>query len=545
MSTCSARLTRHWQCTPVPKSPGQIAAEQHLLCLPWFHGHYIVLSTRIRFNRWILFGAAFVSQFCVGSLYAWSIYNIPMDTYIFGNPNEEKAVYTFYMACVSLGSAATIVGPWLERNGPKCGLLLGTSCFLVGYMVATISLYFKSIAGVYVGYGVIAGFGIGVNYITPASALIKWFPDMRGTAAGFAVGGFGASSLLWSKVYLPAIDAMGLPTSFLCLGGIMSCIMFACALVMRTPPPGYSVGGLNMHGMTTADPPASPHVNPDDALPSSPHTAIFELEADAHRPHGDLLDEDEDAHQVWLKQIKATSLLDSLFSVDFACIHITLLGNIVLGLVVLSRISSMATTIFHQSKDQAATLVSINGLFTCSGQILVPMLSDVLVRRWHLRPPFARKCIFVGTLVAQLGIVATLPYTLRTENFTVFRVQVWVLLVCYGGAFGTVAAFLTDMFGAHNIGGLHGCVLTAWSLAGLVGGLGFTLHFNHLVNDLHLPLVDAYVENLYWVAGVIVVGLLAVLAVRTSAKDRFAPGYQYSICGTPIVRVGHKNLPPR
>ncbi|KAH9109915.1 hypothetical protein AeMF1_015125, partial [Aphanomyces euteiches] len=248
MAKLKERLLDHWTSHPPVKSPEQIEAEKHLLCVPWFNNRYLT-STAIRFNRWILFGAAFVSQFCCGSLYAWSIYNGPIDAYIYGSPTAGKAVYAFYLACVLVGSSATLVGPWLERHGPKSGLLLGTTCFFVGYVIATISLACKSIIGVYIGYGVVSGFGIGVNYITPASALMKWFPDMRGTAAGFAVGGFGASSLLWSKVYLPAIDAMGLPGSFIFLGSIMSMVMYCCAIVMRTPPPGFTIGGMNMHGV--------------------------------------------------------------------------------------------------------------------------------------------------------------------------------------------------------------------------------------------------------------------------------------------------------
>ncbi|OQR85765.1 Major Facilitator Superfamily (MFS), partial [Thraustotheca clavata] len=182
-------------------------------------------------------------------MYSWSIYNAPIDKYIYGDAKAGYAVNTFYIAVALLGCTAAILGPWLERNGPRRGLFLGVSMFLIGYIIAAISIKAKSIVGVYIGYGFFTGFGLGINYISPVSALQKWFPDMRGTAAGFAVGGFGAGSIVWGKVYIPAINAFGLPGSFIFLGCIMSGVMFTCALVMRTPPPGFTAGGMNIHGV--------------------------------------------------------------------------------------------------------------------------------------------------------------------------------------------------------------------------------------------------------------------------------------------------------
>ncbi|KAF0698382.1 Aste57867_10984 [Aphanomyces stellatus] len=545
MSTIRSCLLRHWTVTPPIKSPQQIQAEKDLFCIPWFGGRFLS-SSLIPFNRWILFGAAFLSQFCCGSLYAWSIYNAPIDTYIYNNPIEGKAVYAFYLACVLVGSAATLVGPWLERHGPQRGLVLGTTCFLMGYVVATVSLSYKSMLGVYLGYGVISGFGIGVNYITPASALIKWFPDMRGTAAGFAVGGFGASSILWSKVYLPAIDTFGLPSSFLFLGCLMSLVMFMCAIVMRTPPPGYTVGGVNIHGVhveTDDDVDCEmqvfpQHVNKDN-LDSLHHVELCTPIAPDLEPVQEMDDTTRvTSHQVWLKQVQSATVLDSLCSVDFVGIHLALFGNIVFGLTIISRLSSMAQTIFHRTPTEASTLVSLNGIFTCTGQIVVPMLSDVLVRTCRVRPPLARKLVFLMASTIQIIIILTLPTVLRHQLYTVFRVQVWLLMICYGGAFGTVAAFLTDMFGAHNIGALHGCGLTAWSLAGLVGGLGFTLNYNHLVHESHYVPVEAFIENIHWILGLVVLGLVAVSVVRTNHHDRFATRYQFSLCGKLVIRFG-------
>ncbi|CAK4662428.1 unnamed protein product [Aphanomyces euteiches] len=234
---------------------------------------------------------------------------------------------------------------------------------------------------------------------------------------------------------------------------------------------------MNMHGVMedTDDEDTAVVAIPIDSKNLESPVAAFERMADRADDDVNLATM---SHQEWLKRIQASTILESLFSIDFLCIHLSLLGNILFGLVVISRLSSMATGVFEQTSAQASTIVSINGAFTCTGQIVVPMISDLLIRSLHFRPPFARKIIYFCTLVIQLAIIFTMPSIMRSQNYAAFRVQVWILMICYGGGFGTLSAFLTDMFGAHNIAALLGCVLTAWSAAALIGGLGFTLTFN-------------------------------------------------------------------
>ncbi|RHZ02033.1 hypothetical protein DYB35_005784 [Aphanomyces astaci] len=546
MSSIVQCLARHWTSNPPVKTVEQIEAERYLFCVPWFGNRYFT-SKLVKFNRWYLFVASFLCQFCCGSLYSWSIYNTPIDTYIYKNATAGNAVYTFYIACGLLGSTAALLGPWLERNGPRAGMSLGSSCFLIGYIIAAISLANESMVGVYLGYGLVSGFGLGINYISPVSALQKWFPDMRGTAAGFAVGGFGAGSIVWGKVYLPAIKAFGLPGSFLFLGIVMSSVMFFCALCMRTPPPGFNVGGINIHGVVHVEGEDDHLIEQADQVDGKEIKSIqspgvtkdngTEYEAvnddggrDVHEAHA--------KHQDGYKNVKNMSMISCLLSADFFFMYFMLFGNIVFGLVVLSRLAPMATGVFGQTDDEGATVVSINGAFNCCGRLFVPMLSDLLVRIFHLNPPFARKCIFFTTLVTQMVILITLPTIMRNKNYDLFRFEIWLLTLCYGGGFGTIPAFLTDMFGAYNIGALHGFILTAWSIAGVGGGLGFTFNFNHLYKVDKIPLVEAYIQNIHWIVATTIVGVVALFGVRTNPVDRFAPGYQFSICGKPILRIG-------
>ncbi|KAG6545343.1 hypothetical protein Mapa_013192 [Marchantia paleacea] len=231
-------LVKHWTVKPIVKSPALEEREKYLFLYVKF----------IRFNRWMLFASSFLIQFCCGSLYSWSNFNAPIDILIYETKTANKAPNTFYIAVGMFGTTAMILGPWLERHGPRRGLLLGSIVFGIGQGITALSLHRKSIVGVYIGYGVLGGFGLGLNYISPVSALQKFFPDLRGMASGFAVAGFGAGSIVWSKVILPLIERYKLPETFAILGAVLAGTMLLCSIVMRTPPNNFTVHGLNVRG---------------------------------------------------------------------------------------------------------------------------------------------------------------------------------------------------------------------------------------------------------------------------------------------------------
>jgi len=95
------------------------------------------------------------------------------------------APIAFYLAVGFLGAAAALMGAWLERHGPFVTCALGTTLFFVGNLLTALALHLRLIWLVFIGYGVVAGFGMGVCYISPVSALQKWFPDKKGFASGW------------------------------------------------------------------------------------------------------------------------------------------------------------------------------------------------------------------------------------------------------------------------------------------------------------------------------------------------------------------------
>lgn len=136
-----AYIAHHYNNTTLHRTDAQIEKEKTLGVGP--------LS--MPYNRWLMFPAAFIFQAICGSLYAWSVFNDPIDKELYGYKmvngkqvaNQHNASVTFYIAVGFFGLSAAINGPWLERVGPRKASLIGTTLFLIGNMVATIGIHFK------------------------------------------------------------------------------------------------------------------------------------------------------------------------------------------------------------------------------------------------------------------------------------------------------------------------------------------------------------------------------------------------------------------
>uniref|UniRef100_M4BGR7 Major facilitator superfamily (MFS) profile domain-containing protein n=1 Tax=Hyaloperonospora arabidopsidis (strain Emoy2) TaxID=559515 RepID=M4BGR7_HYAAE len=417
------------------------------------------------------------------------------------------------------------MGPWIERNGPRYGVVLGTSFFLVGHIIVAIGLAFEHIVAVFVGYGLFCGFGMGLCYIAPVSALQKWFPDYRGTAAGFAVAGYGAGAVAWAKVYRPCIEAVGVSSTFLVVGSVMAGAMYLCAIVLRTPHLEFTVGGINIHGEIV-----------DEA----------EMEADTVQLkdgyESAVSENDIDFIITTNAQVRKLSLVNAIKTVDFLCMYLMFFANQIYGLVVLSKLSNMCTDIFGRSGDEAANIVSINGVFNCFGRLFFSLVSDLVARYCNIEHSFARKCVFYTTLILQAVIVGTTPTLIRTNQYTAFVAEIFLLTACYGGGFGTIPAFLTDMFGAFNIGAMHGLILTAWSIGGVVGGITFNNAYSRNI-AAGVSISEAYISTVVDIFIIIIAGLVVLFFVRTNPMDRFEQGYHFSIFGRRIISMKGKEQP--
>src|SRR5271163_1267306 len=135
------------------------------------------------FSRWMVPPAALCIHLCIGQVYAFSVFNLPM-TRLIGitksTPDDWKLTdlgWIFSLAIAVLGISSAIGGAWLDRAGPRKAMLLAACCFGGGFLVSALGVSIHNLWVIYFGYGLLGGIGLGMGYISPVKTLISWFPD--------------------------------------------------------------------------------------------------------------------------------------------------------------------------------------------------------------------------------------------------------------------------------------------------------------------------------------------------------------------------------
>src|SRR5437016_8346836 len=164
-------------------------------------------------NRWVIAIAGVFLQIALGAVYAWSVFRVPLAKQ-FGWSISEVTL-TFTISIFVLGFAAFFGGLWLNRKGPRVVALTGGALYGLGVFLASFT---HRLSWLYLTYGVIGGIGLGMAFVVPVAALVKWFPDRRGLITGIAVGGFGAGALVAAPVAGRLMQSFGTLPTFMYLG---------------------------------------------------------------------------------------------------------------------------------------------------------------------------------------------------------------------------------------------------------------------------------------------------------------------------------------
>ena len=127
----------------------------------------------------------------IGEVYAFSVFKNPL-VERFGTGLTPIGVI-FSISIVMLGLSAAVFGTWVERAGPRSAMFTAALCWSGGFAMAALGVATTQLWIVYLGYDFVGGIGLGIGYISPVSALIKWFPDRPGLATGLAIMGFGGA----------------------------------------------------------------------------------------------------------------------------------------------------------------------------------------------------------------------------------------------------------------------------------------------------------------------------------------------------------------
>ena len=429
------------------------------------------------FNRWLVPPAALCVHLCIGSVYAFSVFNLPM-TKLLGIaksvPGDWKLTqlgWIFSLAIVFLGLSAAVAGTWLDRVGPRKAMATAAVCFGGGLLVAAFGVRAHQLWIVYLGYGVLGGCGLGIGYISPVKTLITWFPDRPGMATGMAIMGFGGGAMIASPLSVMLMKAFSTPThlgvaqTFVVLGVVYFCFMAIGATIVRVPPAGWAPAGYTpparAAGLVTS---GNVHVDSAFATP-----------------------------QFWL-----------LWAV--LCLNVTA------GIGVIGQASAMAQEMFpgRVTPAAAAGFVGLLSLFNMGGRFVWASVSDYI----------GRKNTYIVFFVLGMGLYVLVGATGTIGSEALFVLSVCIILSMYGGGFATIPAYLKDIFGVQYVGAIHGRLLTAWSAAGVFGPV-LVNYIRQYQIDHGVAKADAYSITMYLMAGLLLVGLICNLLVRAEHERHF------------------------
>ena len=393
-------------------------------------------------NKWLIALSAIGIHICIGSVYAWSVLTKPiMEAMGF---SLKDVTWTFSLAILFLGLSAGFLGSYVEKYGPRKSGLVSATFFCLGMLGTAFALTQHSMTLMYLFYGVVGGIGLGVGYITPVSTLVKWFPNNRGLATGLAIMGFGFASLIAGPVMQILIAKYGLINNFLILGCVYFVVMVASALYLEPPK--------------TIDTPATTkHTVNQPAVTGTQYTA-------------------KEAMHTW----------------KFAALWWIFFTNITCGIGLLAVASPMAQEVIKMSPLEAASMVGIIGLLNGGGRIAWSTLSDYIGRR------------NTYVLFFAIQIVAFYMLASVTDSF-LFQALIYIIITCYGGGFSCMPAYLSDLFGTKQLSAIHGRILTAWGLAGIVGPLLLSLIYER---------THSYSLTLYFFSGCFVLSLIVSLILK-------------------------------
>jgi MFS family permease len=434
------------------------------------------IVARPGYSRWLIPPAALCVHLCIGQAYAFSVFNLPM-TKLLGitasTPDDwtiPELGWIFSIAIVVLGLSAALLGRWVEEGGPRKAMFTAALCWGGGFVVSAIGVYIHQIWLVYLGYGVLGGFGLGIGYISPVSTLIKWFPDRPGMATGMAIMGFGGAAFIasplsvWLMAKFSTPEHVGVVETFLVMGAIYLCFMMVGAAVVRVPAPGWKPEGY--------------------VAPVQPRKLIT---------------------------TQNVYVYDAVKTPQFWLIWLVLCLNVTAGIGVLGQASAMSQEMFpgRVTPVAAAGFVGLMSLFNMGGRFFWASVSDYIGRK---------NTYFIFFLLGAL-LYAAVPYTGEIGALPLFGAAYAVIYTMYGGGFATVPAYLKDMFGTRYVGAIHGLLLTAWSVAGVAGPV--LVNYIREYNVTHgVAKAQAYNVTMYVMAGLLVVGFICNYFV-TAVHERY------------------------
>lgn len=364
--------------------------------------------TEERYNRWLILVAAIVINICIGTLYAWSVFAMPLGKLFGWAPPALALVFTINHG---LSPVAMIGGGYLQdKLGSKTTIIAGGLMFTIGLFL---SGYVSQVSMLYLTYSALAGIGGGIIYAGNIGNTVKFFPDKRGLAAGLCAAGYGAGAMLMAPIASALIINYGVLNTFQILGTAFFFIIAICIMFIKKAPAGYKPAGWT-----------PPVVAAGAAQPAANDSK-------------------------WTQMIN-----EGIWWV----VMIMLFCGAMSGLMVLAHASPIGQIMFKLTPMNAAFFVSIITLANALGRVGFGALSDRIGRS---------NTIMIMYIVSALSML-NLAFTTTVAGFVASGIGCGAV---FGGFMGTMPTIISDRYGLKNFGVNYGITFIGFSLAAIFGPL--------------------------------------------------------------------------
>ena len=359
----------------------------------------------LRHRGWLVTFSGLGINLALGILYTWSLFKGAIEKEFGWQGSQLNDPYA--LCCLVFAFTMILAGRCQDKVGPRITASIGGLLVGAGFVLASTS---NNYVVWMLGFGVLAGLGLGFGYSSATPPALKWFPpSMTGLIAGLVVAGFGLAPVYLAPVSQYLLGHYQVKSSMLILGIAFVIIVCGLAQFLVNPPAGFVAGSKPSPG--GAAPAAANNATPREIL---------------RQP------------AFWLLWV--------LYFIGSGA-----------GLMVIGSLSGMAK---KSMGDRAFVAVAVMAIGNAGGRIVAGLLSDKIGRRWTL-------CL-VLLFQAMLMFVA-ISVTASKETTPVIIVLIASLIgFNYGANLSLFPSFTKDLWGLKSFGMNYGVLFTAWGVGGLV-----------------------------------------------------------------------------
>ena len=352
---------------------------------------------------------AFLLAVSVGQIYAFTNFSSEISSYI--GETQQAVQFAFSLGIFFLGMGAAFFGKIVEKN-IRLSTFIGMGLFISGLLVTSLGISLKALWIIYLGYGVLLGLGTGTIYITPVKTMMLWFPNNKALAAAVPIISFGLGSTLSTLLYKGFLNVRGFYDIFKVASnanGIINVFLAFAALYLVI----MAIASLMLR---------KPYQKPRYCNLSENDFSYFSLFKDRFFV------------QSWLFMFL----------------------NISAGLCLIPLAKQMMDSPSIGYDASTITMViGLCGILNGGGRFFFAWWSDRLAIRKNI--------------LVYISLISFLTMAVSLKFAVVIGMALLIINACYGAGFSVIPGILADHYGMRDISKIHGAVLSAWGVAGLVG----------------------------------------------------------------------------